>query len=246
MIEALLRVTDALIAHRRTHVSAAAVTFLVRRYLAAPSLTLHGVLANLIDPALAQFEGEADVRVRIRWLGAFSDAVVLTTDESMTHLVGDLLPDALDDLERFVRAVYEPGEGAIGHGIDGQALLALSLLTAFDLSGRVPYAMLAEELLQPIVRQCPAGAAPGAESGAESGNVQLAVRGQVAQLCYRMSALRRDPDYRTHAVVAPRERYEETADALLEHMTPDDNDVASVAERGLALADRFALHGLPN
>ena len=68
-----------------------------------------------------------------------------------------IVPDAIDELERIVAAAYRPGRGLARSVNDpGGARGALAdhvrtssaLLTAFDFSGRLPYPMLAEELMQ--------------------------------------------------------------------------------------------------
>ena len=66
------------------------------------------------------------------------------------------MPAAIDELERVVGGSYRPGDGlvrdrdgirvrgSVGDHVRG----ASALLTAFELTGRLPYAMLAEELMQ--------------------------------------------------------------------------------------------------
>src|SRR5262249_1032424 len=53
------------------------------------------------------------------------------------------LQGAVDELERLIAASYEPGQG-MGQSIEGEMAAAGALLTAFLVTGRLPYAMLAE------------------------------------------------------------------------------------------------------
>src|SRR5262249_12432271 len=66
----------------------------------------------------------------------------------------DLVPAAIDELERVVAAGSRPGVGlgdpasaADARSAD-HVRAAFALLTAFELTGRLPYSMLAEELMQ--------------------------------------------------------------------------------------------------
>lgn len=71
-------------------------------------------------------------------------------------------------------------------------------------------------------------------------------RCQLVQLCCRLSALHRDPDYVARAVTAPGVHYERDAAAWLDQLTAPHSDALDVAEYGLALLDHFALSALPN
>ena len=69
---------------------------------------------------------------------------------------GDLLPSAIDHLEHVLGQVYRPGAGVVRRDAGGperarladQIAAALALTTAYRMTARLPYAMLAEELLQ--------------------------------------------------------------------------------------------------
>jgi uncharacterized protein YyaL (SSP411 family) len=69
----------------------------------------------------------------------------------------NLVSDAIDQLEAIVGAAYRPGDGVaqhIGHAdavrgrLGDQVRTASALLAAYYATGRLPYAMLAEELMQ--------------------------------------------------------------------------------------------------
>src|SRR5258706_2200782 len=68
-----------------------------------------------------------------------------------------VVPAAIDELEHIVSVVYEPGEGLL-RAIDRKSrapgdlrdhvAAGSALLTAYTITGRLPYSMLAEELMQ--------------------------------------------------------------------------------------------------
>jgi len=125
---------------------------------------------------------------------------------------------AVDELERIVSAKYEPGEGVEGTLHDEMAV-AGALLTAFSVSGRLPYAMLAEELVQ--------HARPRLMSGDE---LPFAVGCDAAAVLARIAALHRDEDYRRAAVISPNADYAADAAAILERLA------AGAPGRGLGAA----------
>ena len=68
---------------------------------------------------------------------------------------GALIADAIDELERVMRSIYTPGDGLSSQRRDPDGPRASlrdhvaagsALLTAHEITGRLPYAMLAEEL----------------------------------------------------------------------------------------------------
>ncbi len=63
--------------------------------------------------------------------------------------------EAVDELERLASAAYRPGDGIVrpdehagGPRLDDQLAMASALLAAYAVTDRLPYAMLAEELVQ--------------------------------------------------------------------------------------------------
>jgi len=155
---------------------------------------------------------------------------------------------AIDQLEHVVGHVYRPGEG-VAHIIgnpDGergrlqdQVRAAAALLTAFALTGRLPYAMLAEELMQTARRAAwdeQSGAFVDAASG---GAVKLfATNCEAACVLSRLAALHRDDEYRAAAVLAVDADYRADAARLLTYLSsvPDAHG-AGAAALGLALAE---------
>jgi len=139
----------------------------------------------------------------------------------------ELVPSAIDELEHVVRVVYEPGRG-LAHtlrepkGARGtlrdHVATASALLTAYAITGRLPYSMLAEELMQFAQRTTP-------ELGA-SDLERFIARSEAVRVLCRLAKLHEDADYRQVAVIAI------------------SSDYAGDAKRTLAdLARTYADHG---
>ena len=158
-----------------------------------------------------------------------------------------LVPATIDELERIVGLAYEPGEG-LTHAIHdpsgkagdlGDHVAAISaLLTAHAITGRLPYSMLAEELMQFARRSWwdearggfPASPAPFV-SNCES----------VRVLC-RLAALHGDADYRKAAVVAHHSDYADDAKRTLESLGLSYRDQGlDAAWYGIALGEYLSL-----
>ena len=83
-----------------------------------------------------------------------------------------------------------------------------TLLTAFLVTGRLPYAMLAEELVQHARRTFAAAGLP------------FTLGCEVSAVLARMAALHRDEGYLSAAVIAPGVDYAEDAGRILEELAP--------------------------
>jgi hypothetical protein len=219
-------------------VSPSRLSFLVRRYPEAASDALRRALEQTLSEGLDAFERERDPVQRCRWLGALAEATLLAADDDLQVRVDRELPVVIDQLELLMRRVYEPGEGALGEPVARQIEVALALLTAFDLSGRLPYAMLAEELVQLLRRH----------ALDERGELRADARATATavQVCCRLATLHQDPDYMARAVIAPEARYDELGRTLARTLSIETCTRADAAEYGLALLDAFALNALPN
>jgi hypothetical protein len=134
-----------------------------------------------------------------------------------------VVPPAIDELERVIGHAYVPGEG-LTHAIRDQSgkagdlgdhVAAVSaLLTAHAVTGRLPYSMLAEELMQFARRTWWDEVRGGFQASPEPfvSNCE-----SVRVLC-RLAALHEDIDYRKAAVVAHRADYAEDARRTLESL----------------------------
>lgn len=147
----------------------------------------------------------------------------------------DLVSNAVDELERIVGGAYRPGEGllergSVKAGSAAHVRAALTLLTAFEYTGRLPYSMLAEELMQ-ITRR------------------RLADEGEFVTCCdaaralCRLAALHDAAEYRAAAIVASDADYRGDAARLLQLQAPrvDAAPMADAALYGVALRELLSL-----
>jgi hypothetical protein len=165
--------------------------------------------------------------------------------------VNGLVSDAFDELERIVAATYRPGHGignrsAPASGAEGpcadHVVLSSALLTAYDVSGRLPYSMLAEELMQ-YARRTFWNAAAAVFRDELSGPAEIfrlncdAVR----TLC-ALATLHADDQYRRAAVVHPEAAYADDAASLLTSLqTRLPESYGLEGAYGLALIEWLAL-----
>jgi len=163
---------------------------------------------------------------------AFVDQATLSIDACLaaSHLVDPhaLIPRAIDELERVVAGAYRPGAG-IAHTIGGShsrgglsdhVRTASALLTAYALSGRLPYSMLAEELMQAVTEH----------------HTDFVLSCEAARVLCRLSALHDDDEYRRAAVIRADANYRGDAGRILEQLSARLADAASdVALYALAL-----------
>lgn len=168
---------------------------------------------------------------------------------------------AIDELERIVGATYEPGEGLVGADLLDHAAAAATLLTAFAIAGRLPYAMLAEELIQFARRTWwdePNGGfrlerrTPNVEGeNVERENLERSTQHverffwancDLARVLCRLAALHADADYREVAVIARQSDYAGDARRTLEALAPLYRDRgAESAAYGLAIEEFLRL-----
>ena len=232
--------TSVLDGHDRGDLSAAATLFLMRRYVTRGGSDLRTAVETGLTRGVEAAADERDPRERCQWLGVFAEASSMSEDDSRPEAVNRSLAPTIDDLEQLIRAAYEPGDGLLDASLQDQLRTAVALLTAFELTGRLPYSMLAEELLQ-VARRTSWDDARGM---LRSGVVENSLAVQV--MC-RLAVLHRDPSYIDHAVVAESPSYEADASRALETLaTTYRDDPAAAAAYGLALLEWFALSTPPN
>jgi len=133
-----------------------------------------------------------------------------------------IVQPAIDELERIVGATYRPGEGLGAAPSAAYACAASALLTAFEITGRLPYSMLAEELM----------ASPHRSDDCETARV----------LC-RLAALHDNEEYRAAAILAPGADYRADAARILEDYAPHVRaaEAADAALYGIALRELISL-----
>jgi len=147
---------------------------------------------------------------------------------------GGLVQDSIDQLERIVGGSYRPGDGLVCErggirvrgSLDDHARAASALLTAFDVTGRLPYSMLAEELIVFARRE------PSLDAG-------LDVHCAAARVLCRLAVLHDDPGYRGAAVIAGGANYRAEAARILAEQSPlvSSATTSTAAAYGLALLD---------
>jgi hypothetical protein len=118
---------------------------------------------------------------------------------------------AIDELERIVGLAYRPGSGVrrtIPAGVEGtlgdHAQTAWTLLSAYAASARLPYGMLADDLMQFARRRWWDTQCGGFEASETSGVASLDwVRSscEAARVLCRLAELHADEDYRSRAVI---------------------------------------------
>jgi hypothetical protein len=136
--------------------------------------------------------------------------------------IADLTQSAIDELERIVGAAYQPGFGVSGKLMD-QIAVASALLTAHQDTGRLPYSMLAEELVQ-SARRTTWDQARGAFVDRETalgGPQPFALNCEAATVLSRLAALHRSAEYLEAAVVAPGADYDDDAARILHTLAAD-------------------------
>lgn len=147
---------------------------------------------------------------------------------------GDLIQEAIDHLERVVGGSYRPGDGLVltsdgtrtRGSFDDHVRSASALLTAFELTGRLPYSMLAEELI----------AIAGREPASDA---DLVTSCEAARVLCRLAALHDDPEYRGAAVIATGADYRAAASRILaaQSARARAGTTSAAAAYGLALRD---------
>jgi hypothetical protein len=134
-----------------------------------------------------------------------------------------IVPGAIDELERIVGAAYRPGAG-LARSVDepggargrlaDHVRTASALLTAFAVSDRLPYPMLAEELMQ-FARESLWNEAAGLFSDPADAPRSFAINCAAAGVLCRLAALHGRSDYRAAAVIRPDADYAGDAARIL-------------------------------
>ncbi len=119
---------------------------------------------------------------------------------------------AVDELERLVACAYRPGRGVLARcgeaepgGLEDHVQAAAAFVTAYRVAGRLPYAMLADDLMQFARRSWWTDLAEPATL------TEVAGLCGAARVLGRLAAIHADPQYAKAAIV--REGYEHVADA---------------------------------
>jgi hypothetical protein len=234
-------ITDTVLADvARGAAGPSAASFLLHEYVRGGSDRVRNAVEPLLTRGLDLADRDPDPIVCCEWLGVFAGASSFTDDERLSEAFDRLLPGAIDGLERVIREAYEPGEGLLDQPLPAQVRSAAALLIAYELTGRLPYPMLAEELAR-IVRR------DGWDDAHGIFRADFATNCAAVAVDCRLASLHQDPEYAARAVIAPGSSYVADADRILQWLTQVHREhPASAANLGLALIHRFALAAHPN
>lgn len=190
----------------------------LRLFAEAAAISDDERLADAAHALIATLMGEWPNATAVGEASVSIDACLATAYVADPNTV---IPAAIDEIERVVGGAYRPGMGvahAIGGAADGrggladQVQAASALLTAYELTGRLPYSMLAEELMQ--------------LSHADMEHADLRLTCQAVRVLCRLAGLHDDAAYRAAAVIASAADYRADAERMLERIS------RSVADRG--------------
>jgi hypothetical protein len=164
-----------------------------------------------------------------------------------TRVNGAWLASAIDELERIIGMSYQPGDG-LAHNLvsaarepgclDDYAAAASALLSAYTATGRLPYSMLAEELMQFARRSWWDSTRGGFVAPVERFTAQC----QAGRVLCRLALLHRDEEYRQVAVIAHASDYADDAARTLRSLEDKYQSVGvDAALYGIALGEAEAL-----
>ena len=180
---------------------------------------------------------------RIDIAAASVDACLRASDRDIPR---EILQAAIDELERVVAGAYRPGEGVsrtagVGGGPRGrladQMGVASALLTAFECTSRLPYSMLAEELVQ-FARRTLWDTEIGGFFDGDEGAKPFALNCEAASVFCRLALLHGSDEYQSAAVVASDADYGRDAGQILRWLAPSAPDLGLAgAVYGLAAGD---------
>jgi hypothetical protein len=198
----------------------------------------------LVEELAASLRADWDRTTAVEASTASVEACLLAADVLDPRAI---VPDAIDELERVVAAVYRPGDGLahdvrVPGGARGQlgdhVQSASALLTAYRATARIPYAMLAEELMQFARRTLWDEEGSAFRSAATRCDHPFAANCAAVRVWCRLARLHADEDYRAAAVMAPGADYRADAAVVLASRSVELAACGmDAAVYGLALAD---------
>ncbi len=212
--------------------------------------------AALIAALRSEWPARSPSAHGMRGLASCLTAVVMAPRVQKDPPVDEgLLQAAIDELERIVGRAYEPGEGLLqapGRDVPGSledhVTAATALLAAYRATARLPYSMLAEELMRVARRRWwsdDAGRFADAKQRERLEDHELVVNCEAARVLAQISTLHADPDYRQAVVVAesaPGVTNFADADRILAWLGRSSaGDGPARAEYAIALGERLSL-----
>jgi uncharacterized protein YyaL (SSP411 family) len=174
-----------------------------------------------IDVLAADLRGERDSIACVDECAAIVEACLAAADVLDPRAI---VPDAIDELERVIGAAYRPGQG-LAHDLRApggprgrladHVQAASALLTAYRATARIPYAMLAEELMQFARRTLWDDEAGAFVAAAGTREHPFADNCAAVRVWCRLACLHAEQDYRAAAVIAPEAAYRTDAFRIL-------------------------------
>jgi uncharacterized protein YyaL (SSP411 family) len=191
--------------------------------------------------------------LRREWTGCRIVGELATAIDACLNVIGvfdprDLAPKAIDELEHMISAAYRPGDG-LAHDLDmpeqargqlaDQLRTASALLSAYVLTWRLPYGMLAEELVQFARRTLWDEERAAFRTTSTEAAEAFTLNCEAVRVLCRLAALHHDDDYRHVAVVAVGADYRTDAERILtaQASSAHARDLTDAAAYGLALAE---------
>ena len=191
--------------------------------------------AAMIARQRREWGSTAETAAVMRSIGACVCGRALASDDEE-----GVLADAIDELERIIGRGYRPGGGMAAGALDDQIASGLALVAAFQATGRLPYAMLAEELLQ-FARRSRWNTDRGLFN-TTSNEHAFTVNCDGIRLLRAVGRWHEDPEYLRVAVVAPDAAYATDAGGALAALDPscDDQELSVAMRYGILLSDWLA------
>ena len=215
-------------------------------FVTAAPLSSDSRMQAAIEDLVAALRGDWKRADRVADLLTAVDACLEATTAFETP---GLVRDAIDELERVVGATYRPGHGlasVVGRPdssrlLSDQIAAVSALVTACVGTARLPYGMLAEELMQFARRTFWDADAGAFADDAEPQSAYVANCDAARVLC-RLTRLLDDEEYRSGAVVASDSDYRGDASRILaSQLDAARADAARAAPYALALDDWLSL-----
>jgi len=186
-------------------------------FVDALELSDDGRLREAAAQVVSSLKREWATATRVGDASASLEACLRASD---LHESRALVSEAIDELERIVGRAYAPGEGLNGGDPSDHIRASSALLTAYEVSGRLSYSMLAEELTRPTLRDLPTR--------------EIRLNCDAGRVLCRLASLHDDAAYRAAAVIAPDADYRRDAEGIL----------ASQSAAALACGAAGAIYGL--
>jgi hypothetical protein len=232
---ALDRAREIALSSEDRSLSPAAVLFLLRDYVDGGRPEGRHLVERGLAEGLDAVSAGRDACTQLEWLRVFAEASAASADGRLTAAIESGLPSAIDGLEGLIRNLYEPGDGLLDRECDDHVRCSSALVAAFDLSGRLPYAMLAEELMQHARRRWWDARMPAFDAGFPVNCLALHV------LCC-LAGFRSDADYRQAVAPPPATGYLDDARGLANVVGQRSGEYPRhAAEAAGALLEWFAL-----